>query len=192
VLLAQVQVTSELFWAATLVAALVDVGLVVPLAWHIKPNRFRQLKWPLALAATLVFGLLWTWAMWGAAWELAMRYLFPTWARGAVPPTYGLLYGAVGLGIWWLALRLAGNPVLSFLLLGGLSSLPGHLWAFYGRGMLEKVPMLRGVSVAAMLVFGIFEFIIYWSLILIIAILFRRGWERWTHTAKTQAPVTTC
>jgi len=175
------KLTSELFWVSALVTALIDVGLVLLLVWQIKPIRFRQLKWPVAGASLVFWSAMWAWAMWGSFWDLAYRYIFPDWARWVVPPSYGLLFGAVGLGIWWLAIRLPGNAVVNYCLLGGLASLPGHLWAIYGREMFHKVPILQGVRPASALVFGLFEFIVYWSLILIIAVLLRRGWDWWRY-----------
>jgi hypothetical protein len=95
-----------------------------------------------------------------------------------VPPVYGPMFGAVALALWWLARRAPRLPGVAFCLLGGLVSLPGHTWAFYGRGMLEKVPVLRGVSDVSALVFGIFEFTAYFSFILLAASLVQRSRER--------------
>lgn len=176
---ADAKLTSELFWASALVIAIVAAGFVLLLAWRVPPHRFRQLKWVLTGVAIIFWSSLWTYALWGYWWELAYRYVFPTWARWVVPPAYGLLFGAVTLLTWWLALRLPGHPIVNFSLLGGLASLPGHLWAFYGRGMLKKVPILQGVSEASTLVFGVFEFIFYWSFLLTVAALLQRGWEWW-------------
>jgi len=179
-----IKATSELLWVSALVAALADVGLVVFLNWWIKAARFRQYKWVITGVSLVFWSGVWLYAMWGNWWELAYHHIFPTWARYVVPPSYGLLFGAVGMGIWWLALRLPGYPVVNFCLLGGLVSLPGHLWAIYGRAMLDKVPLLQTVSPASALVFGIFEFIVYWSFILVIAALLRGGWELWRGTAE--------
>lgn len=174
-----VKATSELYWASALVAALIDVGFVVLLAWRIRPQWFRQLKSALVVAAVIFWSSLWAWVLW-SFWECCYSYVFPGWARWLIPLPYGLLFGSSGLALWWLALRLPGNPVAGFCLIGGLVSLPGHLWAIYGRRMLEKVPLLQGVSPSSALVFGVPEFIFYWSVIVVIATLLRRGWERWT------------
>jgi len=180
-----IKATSELYWVAALVAALIDVGFVSLLAWRIQTSRFRQLKWALTGAGVIFWGTLWAYVLWDF-WELAYRYVFPSWARWLIPASYGLMYGACGFALWWVALRLPGNPVVSFCLLGGLISLPGHLWAIYGRRMLEKVPLLQGVSPASALVFGVFEFIFYWSVILVVAVVLRRGWEWSRHLAQNQ------
>jgi len=181
-----IKATSELYWVAALVAALIDVGFVSLLAWRIQTSRFRQLKWALTGAGVIFWGTLWAYVLW-SWWELAYRYVFPSWARWLVPPSYGLIYGASGLGLWWLARILPGNPVVSFCLLGGLISLPGHLWAIYGLRMLEKVPILQGVSPASALVFGLFEFIFYWGIIIAIALLLRWAWKRWGRLEQTGA-----
>lgn len=75
-----------------------------------------------------------------------------------------VLYGAIGLALWWLALRLQGNPVLNFCLLGGLEAIPEHLWVIFGLRILERVPMLQGVSPTSVLVFAIPEYVLYWGL----------------------------
>jgi hypothetical protein len=56
-----------------------------------------------------------------------------------------------------LARRTRMSPALTFCLVGGLVSFPGHAWGIWGRGLLEKFA----------LTFGFFEFIIYRSGILV-------------------------
>lgn len=172
--------TSELYWLSALVTALVDVGWVWLLAWRISPARFRQLAWAVTGVAALFWGLVWVTMLWSYTWELAYQYVFPTWGRWVIPPSFAILFSAAGLGAWWLAARLPGNPVVNFCWLGGLLSLPGHLRAIYGMRMLDKVPILQGVSPASALVFGVFELILYWGLILAAAALLQRGWEWWS------------
>jgi hypothetical protein len=50
-------------------------------------------------------------------------------------------------------------------------------------GILET-PLLKGVSAASALVFGFFEFIFYWSVILGLAALLALAWERWQASKK--------
>jgi len=82
---------------------------------------------------------------------------------------FGLAEGLLGYLFWWISLRLPGNPLGWFFLMGGLHSLPGHLHAIYSRGLLQKCPILVGVSAASALVFGIFEFVFYWCIALIVS-----------------------
>jgi hypothetical protein len=175
----EIRATTELFWKSTIIVAAIDLVLVSVLAWRIKPARFRQLKWPIAAASLLFWSGMWSFAMWGYWWDLAYRYVFPARARYVIPPAYGLLFAAAGLLIWWLAGRVPGNPVVNFCLLGGLVSLPGHLLAIYVFGMFDKVPLLQAASPFSALVFGVFEFIVYYSLIQAFAVLLGRGCERW-------------
>ena len=175
----ELRATSELFWKATLGVGIADVIFVALLAWRLRPERFRQMKWSLGAAATIIYGALWTWAMWSFTWELAYRYIFTEWSRYVVPPAYGLLFGCIGVGLWWLALRLPGKAVVNFCVLGGLVSLPGHLWAFHAFGMNKKVPLLQDASEISMLTFGVFEFIFYWGVIIILGLLLQHAWEHW-------------
>jgi hypothetical protein len=111
-------------------------------------------------------------------WDLYYRYFYPGWVRW-LAPLDALLYGAIALALWWLALHLPGNPVVNFALLGGLESVLEHLLGIYGLGILDKVPILQGVSPASALVFAFFEYIFYWSVVLGIAGLLGRGWQWW-------------
>ena len=171
------QATSQIYWIATIVTALIDVVFVSLLAWRNKPARFHQLKWPLSIAAAVFWLSLWGWAMWDTfIWETCYQFVFPPWVRPFWPFTFGLINGGLALFFWWLARRLPGNPVITLVLLGGLESFPGHLWAIYGRGILET-PLLKEVSPASALTFGFFEFIFYWSFILTLASLVRWLWD---------------
>lgn len=165
------QVTSELYWIATFVTAIIDVVFVTLLAWCIRSARFRQLKNFLAGSAIIFWAGLWTWVMTNRfIWETCYQYIFPPWARWIMPPVMAVLDGVLALLFWWLALRVPGNPVVNLMLLGGLESFPGHLRAIQ-VGILET-PLLRDVSAASALTFGFFEFVFYWSVILATAAIF--------------------
>jgi hypothetical protein len=162
------QVTSELYWIAASVTAIIDVVFVTVLAWRIRPERFHHMKNFLAGSAILFWGGLWTSVMTSRfIWETCYQYIFPPSARWIMPPVMALLDGVLALSFWWLALRLPGNPVVNLVLLGGLESFPGHLRAIQ-LGILET-PLLKAVSAASALTFGLFEFVFYWSVILAIS-----------------------
>lgn len=168
--------TSQLYWIAALVTALMDIGLVALLVWRVKPTRFRQLKWPLVIVSTIFWIALWYVVMWDAfIWETSFRHVFQPWQRWAWPPVYGLISGGVAWLFWWLALRLPGNPVLYFLLLGGLGSFVDHYFAI--RNGVLQTPLLQGVSVTSAVTFGFFEFVFYWCVISGIAAFARRFWK---------------
>ena len=84
-------------------------------------------------------------------------------------------YPFIGLVLWWLAARLPGNPAVNFCLLGGVLSVPEHLWGIYRLGMLDKVPFLLEASSASVLAFAVPEYILYWGSILSIATLIQSG-----------------
>ncbi len=169
------QASSELYWWSALAAALIDVPLVFLLARRIRRESFRQLAGPLAVASAVFWLALWGWVMQNQfVWETCYQYVFPAWARWAMPPIMAAAGGAGATGMWWLAQRSPGNPILVFSLLGGLDSFPGHLWAAYGRGLFEVCPLLQQVSVVSGLTFGVFEFIFYWCVILTLAVVARR------------------
>jgi len=62
-----------------------------------------------------------------------------------------------------------GNPVVSFCLLGGLWGMITHMWAVY-LGIVDKPPILQGVAAAAAVVVAVFEYVFYWSVVLVLAV----------------------
>lgn len=169
------KLTSETFWLGALWAALIDVGFVLLLVLCLKPARFRQLTWTLTGTSAVLWGVFATVCLWGF-WDLYYRYFYPGWMRW-LAPLDALLYGAIGLALWWLALRLPGNPVMNFCLLGGVESVLEHLLGIYGLRVLDKVPILQGVNPVSALVFAFFEYVFYWGIVLGIAGLLGRVWR---------------
>lgn len=169
-------VTSEMLWLGTLIFAVIDAVFVPILAWRIRAATFRQFKWTLVTATAIFWSAIWTWALVNF-WDSVYHYVFPAWARWLIPPVYGLLFAGVGLLFWWLAIRLRGNPVASFCLLGGLWGMMTHLWAVH-LGIVDKPPVLQGVAPAAAVIVAVFEFMFYGCIILSMAALLHQGW-RW-------------
>jgi hypothetical protein len=159
---------SALFWWAALATAAVDLGLLLLVARFVRRPLFERLMWAVALAAGFTYAALWgsiaSWWM----WDVVYAALFPAWARWWLPVWYGVGFGAVALLFWHVSVRLPGNPAVWFCLLGGFVSLPGHLWGM--RRGLMRVPLLAQASPAAALTFGVFEFIVYWSFILLLGL----------------------
>jgi hypothetical protein len=111
---------------------------------------------------------LYAWAAW-TFWDSCYGAVLPPWGRAAAPAV-GSTYGALGWVFWWIARRaLPERPVVPFLALAALQSLPGHLYAIYGRGLLEGCQVIRGISAASALTFGLFEFATYWAVLVLIA-----------------------
>jgi hypothetical protein len=174
------KIASETFWLCALVTALIDVGLVLFLVRHIQPDRFRHLHAAIVLAAAVFwasYGLL----LFALAWESYYAKFLPdpsdrSLARSLVEL---LIYPPLGLLLWWLALRLPGNPTVNFCLLGGLQAVPEHLWGIYGLGMLDQVPFLQQASPASVLAFAVPEYVLYWGSVLSFALLLHSGWQWW-------------
>ncbi len=163
--------SDSLLWQNAAVFALVDLILVFLLAWRIPSGLFRQLVWPIAISTTIFWSLLWTVVL-RVSWDWFYGYIFPGWAP-ALAPLFGLVYACVGLGLYWLARRLPANPIVVFCLLGGAEGLVSHTWAIYGLGLINQVPLMHGTSPMPVLVFALFEKILYWSIILGMAVLLR-------------------
>jgi hypothetical protein len=186
--LPDIKIASETFWLCAFVTALIGVGLVLFLARRIPPARFRQLHGPIVLAAAVFwvsYGLL----LFDLAWESYYAKFLPDPADRSLARSLLelLVYPPIGLLLWWLALRLPGNPTVNFCLLGGLQSVPEHLWGIYGLAMLEHVPFLQEASPVSVLAFAVPEYILYWGSVLSLALLLQGGWQRYRKWMAAQA-----
>jgi hypothetical protein len=98
--------------------------------------------WTVTLVAgALVFVL-------GSAAVLRVRLPFPARLPSVLlfvgMAWFASLYGWAAWAFWWLARRLYSlRPVVLFLVLGGLLSVPGHLYDIYGRGLIEGCAVVR-------------------------------------------------
>ena len=175
----EISILSEQFWKSAAVIALVDVVLVSLLAWRIQRARFRELKWALAGTAAL------SWSVFAVAlvavfWHDYYRYFYPTWFRsGGILVFVPLVFGMLALAFHWLALRLPGNPIVTFSLLAGAESLLEHLVGIYALNI-RAIPMLQAAGPAAMLTFAFPEYVFYWSVVIGLALVFQNGWRAWT------------
>ena len=177
--LPDINITPEMLWLSAFITALIDVGLILFLARRIQRPRFRQLHWPVALAAGLFwisYGLM----LFALTWESFYAKFLPDPAnRSLARSMLELLpYPIIGLVLWWLAVRLPGNPAVNFCLLGGVQSVPEHLWSIYRLGMLDRVPFLQQANAVSVLAFAMPEYILYWSSTLTIAMLIQSS-QQW-------------
>ncbi len=177
--LPDIKITSEMLWLSAFITALIDVGLILFLARRIQRPRFRQLHWPVALAAG-VFWVSYGLMLFALTWEsFYAKFLLDPANRSLARSMLELLpYSIIGLVLWWLAVRLPGNPAVNFCLLGGVQSVPEHLWGIYRLGMLDKVSFLQQASAASVLAFAVPEYILYWGSILSIAMLIQSS-QQW-------------
>jgi hypothetical protein len=168
-----VRVTSEILWRATFFALLIDLPALVLVGRSVSSDLFTRLKWYLAGAALLLYAVLWGTIGSVYFWDAVYSHVFPAWSRWALPAMYGPLFGALALLFWRVSVNAPKWPAVWFVLLGGLVSLVGH-----GIGVLRglmRVPLLSGASVTSALVFGVFEFILYWCAIVGLAALARHA-----------------
>ncbi len=180
-------ITTDFMWATTILAVPLDVLLVMALVRAVPRERFVRVKRTVPLLVAALFALLWTWVLWGFPGEMGYKNLFPGAWRWLTPPIMGCAYGLLALAFWRVALLLPGVPVLTFSVLGGLISIPGHLFGIYARGLFEKVPALREVSVLSALVFGFFEFTFYFGAVALMAGALDRATRRRLKAAGTAA-----
>jgi hypothetical protein len=170
------KITTEILWRGALFFAGIDIVFIPLLIWRIKTATFRRFKWALVGVTAIYWCALWAWAMINF-WDSIYHYVFPAWAHWFIPPVYGLLSAAISLLLWWLALRLRGNAVLNFCLLGGLWGMITHLMAV-AFGIVSKPPPLQGAAPVAAVIIAIFEFMFYWCVILSVTTLVYLIWQK--------------
>ncbi len=168
------KITTGILLQGALIFACIDSIYIPLLVWRIKPVIFRRIRWVLVGVTAVYWCALWVWVL-KTFWDPVYHYVFPAWARGIIPPAYGTLFAGVCLLFWWLALRLRGNPVLTFCLLGGLWGIITHLMAI-ALGIVSKPPVLQGAAPQAAIIIAFFEFMFYWCLILSVAALLYHIW----------------
>ncbi len=169
----------------TFILALADLVIIYLLARGQAPARFRALKWPLAAAAVLFWSALTAVLLWGF-WDIYYQNFYGDWTRWAFPIA-GVEYALAALLSWWLAQRLPGNPFVTFCLLGGLESIPEHLFGIYYLGIL-RLPVLQGETAASIMGFAIFEYILYWTAVLGLGLGIQKLSIRWTALSTGRRP----
>jgi hypothetical protein len=143
--------------------------LICLLAWRVKPAQFRLLRWQAVGFSSALFWSVFAGVMISYAWDFYYRYYAPSWDRIVAPLGAIVLYFLLGLLLRWAALRLPGNPIISFCLLGGLESVPEHAIAIY-RFHILQIPFLQDTTATAIFILAYFEYTVYWSLALCLAI----------------------
>jgi len=157
-----IKLTTQDVWISTLLFGVTGLILFVPLAYAFRAQAFQRSALSLTVASALFWGVCATAAI-IFAWDFYYRYIYPAWSRW-LAPLDALFYGLVGLGMWWLALRLPGSPVVWFVILGGLEGVAEHVFGIYALHILDKVPWLSGVPPLPLIAFSFFEYTVYWSL----------------------------
>jgi hypothetical protein len=161
--------SEQLFLENTPIAIILAFVLVGLLVWRLKPSNFSSTSWQsIGVAGGLFWGILAA-VMVSVAWESYYSEFVPSWYRFAAPTGAVLLYSMLGIALRWVAIRLPGNPVAWFCLLGGLESVPEHAVGIYRFHILE-LPILQGSSAVSIFIFAYFEYVIYWSIALVMAV----------------------
>lgn len=158
-----IQVTDQEVWLSALLFAALDLVVLVPLVLVFKSEVFRVASRLIVFASAVFWGTVAVVAIRGF-WEMYYRHIYPAWVRLLVPLDV-LLYGGIGLGLWWLAIRVGGPSVLAFALLGGIEGIAEHLFGIYALRILDKVPLLQGLAPLPVVVFSFFEYVLYWTLV---------------------------
>jgi hypothetical protein len=157
------RLTNQEVWIATLVFIGMDVLALPPLPFVLRKISAPDLLQPIGLASALFWGLLVIFLLF-KGWDFYYRFFYPKWIRWIAPLDIPL-YGAIGIGMWWLASQLQGSTILWFALFGGMEGIMEHILGIYGFRILRKVPWLKDVSPTPALVFSFFEYVFCWTLV---------------------------
>lgn len=168
------ELTDREAWLSTLIFALLGLAASIPLLLLFQDDLFLRHWHAIGLASAIfwgVFGVPMIYAFWGFYYSK----FYPAWMRWLAPLNV-VLYAGLGLGMWWLAIRLPGQPVFWFLLLGGVEGIAEHVFGIYVLKILDKVPFLRGLTPLAAIIFSFFEYILYWAIVAWIAFGLAQWW----------------
>lgn len=165
-------ITTEILLTGALLFAGMDAVFISLLVWRIRPALFRKLKCDILAATALFWTALW-FTMVQVFWESVYRYVFPTWSRWYIPFFMALLTCLVSVLAWWLSRRMPGHPFLAFVIMAGLWGMLSHIHAV-SLGIVSRPPMLQGASPVAAVIIAIFEFVFYWCIILLLAVLIHK------------------
>lgn len=171
------QVTTPLILTCTAFLVVLD-GSLIFLARHLVSREgFKQVGRFLVVSSGVFFLLVWANVLWWG-WDWFYSYIFPTSIRFLLPPVFGIGYTGLAFGMVWLSMKLPINPAITWCLLGVVEGLVSHLYAIYGMGAATKPPIMQGVDPLAVLIFAIFEKAFYWSLILLLSLIFMKWKNR--------------
>lgn len=157
------KLSTQDIWLSTLLFVGLDVLIILPTVFVMRNIYIGRPIWTIGGSSAIFWGVFATIAIF-SFWKIYYQYIFPDWVRW-LAPLDALLYGAIGAGIWWLALHLPGPIVLWFVVLGGVQGILEHILGIYALGILEKVPWLQGIPPTPVLIFSFFEYVFYWSLV---------------------------
>jgi hypothetical protein len=146
------------------ILALVTIALLL---WRVKISRFCSASWTSFGVASAIFWGILAALLVSFTWKNYYSLFAPRWHRLAAPLGAVVFYSTFALLFRWVSLRLPGNPILYFCLLGGLESVPEHAVAIYRFHILD-IPILRGSTPASIFIFAFFEYMLFWGIALML------------------------
>lgn len=167
-----VHVTSVLLWQGAAFLALLDAVLLSLLAHRVAAATFRDLQRTVLTLTAIFWFCLWLGVASIVYWDRVYSYVFPAWSRWLLPAAQAVLTTGVAALAFALAQRLPGRAVVVYCLLGGVWGSVSHVWAVF-RGIVDRVPMLRGASPVAAVAIAFFEFTLYFCVIVAGSLLVR-------------------
>jgi hypothetical protein len=161
----QAELRSNIF-AFSLLAFALSIPLIL-----LQPSDLVSYKSPeLIFAACLFWGFLSVLAF-HYFWDMYYQYIYPYWFRRLGVVNF-VLYGLIALGMAFI-IRETENTTVIFLLLGGLEGVLEHIMGIYALDVVNRVPWLHGLKSFPILVFSFVEYVVYWSIVLWIALAFQ-------------------
>jgi hypothetical protein len=156
-------ISNHHIWRISIVSIVIDIILLVPLFFEFQ-NIPAHFSFSSIIIVSMVFWGVRTIGQVHYFWEDYYHYIYPGWMRWLLPARV-IIYGIMGMVMWWLAQLLLGPTFLWFVLLGGIWGVLNYIFGIYQLRTLEKVPGLQDVKAFPVLVFSFFESVLYWTLI---------------------------
>jgi len=156
-------ISNHHLWRITIVSIVIDIFLLVPLFFEFQniPAHFSNGS---IIIVSMVFWGVRTIGQVYFFWETYYQYIYLGWMRWVLPAR-AIIFGIMGMGLWWLAQQLLGSTFLWFVLLGGIWGVLNYIFGIYQLRTLEKVPWLQELTAFPVLVFSFFESVLYWTLV---------------------------
>lgn len=171
----EVSLTLATFWESAAIAALIDAGLLLLISRLIRPERFFQIRLPAIVSAGVFWGILGVWVV-RSYWVEYYQYFYPRWMGDwgifVFGPAIGMVHAII---FYWIASWFRSHPLPVFFTLVGIEAFLEHFILGIFSFHIMEIPMFQGINPLSILVFSVPEYILYWSVILLLAFALHFG-----------------
>jgi hypothetical protein len=157
--------------SSTFAFSMLASALSIPLLLLQPPDLLSSSSLELIVAASLFWGFLSLFAF-HYFWDMYYQFIYPNWFRRLGGVNF-ILYAVIAWGMGSIIRESEISTVLLFLLLGGLEGVLEHIIGIYALDVVNQVPWLHGLKTVPILLFSFVEYVVYWSIVLWISLVFQ-------------------